>query len=690
MKLGWAMVGWLLGMGATALASEAPAVGQPNAESQHFDSKGKLPSEHTRTLLQQQIAELPFDDELDFSESQRGFIAAPPFQQIIAEAGHVAWDMGQYQWLLSAPNFDSIHPSLRRQAVLNLAYGLYEVVPDRIYQVRGFDLANITFVRGDTGWIIFDPLTCRETASAALAFVNQQLGARPVVAVIYSHSHADHFGGVRGVVEEAKVSAGEVPILAPQGFMAHAVAENIYAGNAMNRRLVYQYGLNLPRSPYGQVDQGIGKTVAQGQIGLLAPTREIRDEMETLTLDGVEMVFHNTPGTEAPAEMNTYFPQWKALWAAENISATVHNIYTLRGALVRDALEWSKQINQALYHFGQEAEVMFSAHNWPRWGNARIQSVMRAQRDSYANLHNGVLHLANQGVTVNEIHNLYRPPLNLRQQWAAHSYHGSEAINARAVINRYLGFWDGNPSTLMPPLPRESATLLVEMMGGADRIIPRAQQLVEQGQYRLAITLLNELVYAESGNQVAKDLLADAFEQFGYQQESTGVRNSFLAAARELRYGIQAMPSVSSLGPDMVGAISTSRWLDYLAIRLDSSKVEGVEFTINLVTPDNGERFVLELSNDTLSHIAGFQAERADLTLTLTRQALEQVMTGQSSLDALISAGEAKLEGAVEPLSRLMTLMVSFTPDFEMMPGTSPGPTGEAVSQPLQPLAPDY
>ena len=400
-------------------------------EGKHFDKKGKMPSKYTIDIQKSLRETLPFDDKRDFEEAKKGFIAAPPYKQIKAEAGHVAWDMGSYDFLLQGKDFDSMHPSLQRQAVLNMAYGLYEVLPGKIYQVRGFDLANISFIKSNNGWIVFDPLTAKETAKAALDFINEKIGKRPVVAVVYSHSHADHFGGVRGVVGEADVKSGKVQIIAPVGFLKHAVAENVYAGNAMSRRMFYQYGVLLPRSPFGHVDQSIGKNTAAGNLGLIPPNRIIEKDIEELTVDGVKMVFQNTPGTEAPAEMNTYFPDMKAFWAAENITGTVHNIYTLRGALVRDALEWSKQINVALYKFGSEAEVTFASHSWPRWGNARIQEVMRAQRDIYASLNNEVLHLANQGVTINEIHNVYKPPKSLQQQWAAHSYHGSEEHNSR-------------------------------------------------------------------------------------------------------------------------------------------------------------------------------------------------------------------------------------------------------------------
>jgi alkyl sulfatase BDS1-like metallo-beta-lactamase superfamily hydrolase len=636
---------------------------------QHFHPKGKLPSQHTVDKQRALRATLPFADETDFEEQKKGFLAAPPYKQIMAEAGHVAWDMGKYDFLLEGKDYDSIHPSLQRQAVLNMNYGLYEVIPG-IYQVRGFDLANISFIKGDTGWIIFDPLTAKETAQAALDFINAQLGERPVVAVVFSHSHADHFGGVRGVVDEADVRSGKVKVIAPVGFMDHAVSENVYAGNAMSRRLFYQYGVLLPASPYGHVDQSIGKNTAAGNLGLIAPNLIIEDPIEELTIDGVRMIFQNTPGTEAPAEMNTYFPDLKAFWAAENITATIHNIYTLRGALVRDALAWSKYINRALYLFGQEAEVMFASHSWPRWGNGRIQEVMRGQRDMYGHLNNQVLHLANQGVTVNEIQNVYEVPESLQREWYARGYHGSFAHNSRAVINRYLGYWDGNPTTLIPLSPKDSAPLYVEMMGGAPNILAKGKELYGQGKYRLAQEILNKLVYAEPSNQVAKDLLADTFEQIGYQQESPSVRNSFLAAALELRSGIPQGASPKSGGPDIVRAMTTELFLDFLGIRMDSRKADGMTFKINLITPDNGEKFVVEMSNATLTNIKGHEAADADLTITVDRSDLETVMMGAATFDQQIEAGKAKLVGDEQVFETLKSTLVKFELGFEMMPGT--------------------
>jgi alkyl sulfatase BDS1-like metallo-beta-lactamase superfamily hydrolase len=640
-------------------------------QGKHFDAKGKQPSKYTVELQNGLRASLPFADKRDFEEAKKGFIAAPAYKQIMAEAGNVAWDMGSYAYLLQDKSFDSINPSLQRQAVLNMAYGLYEVVPGKIYQVRGFDLANISFIKGDTGWIVFDPLTAKETAKAALNFINDQLGQRPVVAVVISHSHADHFGGIRGVVDEADVRSGKVPVIAPVGFMEHAVAENVYAGNAMTRRLFFQYGVLLPRSPFGHVDQSIGKNVAAGNLGLIEPNRYIEKDFETLTIDGVEMEFQNTPGTEAPAEMNTYFPQLKAFWAAENITGTIHNIYTLRGALVRDALAWSKNINNALYRYGKEADVMFASHSWPRFGNERIQEVMRTQRDVYANLNNAVLHEANLGVTINEIHNVYKLPESLKQNWAAHSYHGSEEHNSRAVLNRYLGYWDANPATLMPLSPKDSAPLYVEMMGGAGKIMAKGQELFAQGKYREAYEILNKLVYAEPSNSAAKDLLADVYEQVGYQKESPSVRNSFLGAAYELRHGMPKGASPKTAGPDMIRAMSTELWLNFLGISLDGSKFDGQHFVFNLQTPDNGEQFVVELSNSTLTNIKGQQSKDANLTITLNRSDLEQVMMRKASFAQLVTAGKATFEGDRKPFEQLMAAMTVFTPNFELLPGTA-------------------
>ena len=645
-----------------------PALAQPAAA--HFDGKGALPSPYTQALQAELRQSLPFEDERDFDESRRGFIAAPNYRQILGANQNVVWDMARYDFLLTGSDYDSIHPSLQRQAILNMNYGLYEVVPDFIYQVRGFDLANMTVIKGETGWILFDVLLTRETAAAAIALVNSQLGDRPVRAVVYSHSHIDHFGGVRGVVEEADVRAGTVSIIAPVGFMEEAIAENVYAGNAMSRRASYQYGNLLPSGPYGQVDSAIGKALARGTSGLIAPTLVIEQEFEEHTIDGVRIVFQNTPGTEAPAEMNGWFPEQKVFWAAENITATIHNIYTLRGALVRDALRWSQHINEALYRFGTQAEVMIASHNWPRWGNARIQQVMRTQRDAYANLNNQVLNLANQGVTINEIHNEYRVPQSLQQQWGARQYHGSEFHNARAVLNRYLGYWDGNPATLTPVSPAESAPLYIEMMGGGDAVLLGAIQLEEQGEYRLAMEILSKLVYAQPQNQAAKDLLAQVFEQLGYQYESASLRNVFLSAALELRNGAAPVGPARGTSPDLARAMTTSQWWDAVGTRVDSAAADGLRFTLNFITPDTGESYVIEMSSATLTNIRGYLAENADATIRMNRSDLDAVITGQATLGQQLTAGNGLLEGDARVLQQLNSVLINFDPGFEIMPGT--------------------
>lgn len=659
-------------VGSNVLFNEAPALAQdaPAPLATHFHPKGKAPSSFTLDILKQSRANLPFSDTRDFDELKKGFIAPMPDLKIMADAGHVAWDMERFQFLNEDRDFDSIHPSLLRQSRLNNNYGLYEVMPG-IYQVRGIDLSDLTIVRGKTGWIVFDPIVSAEPARAAWKLFQQHVGeGLPITAVIYSHTHGDHWGGVRGLIDEADVRSGKVSVIAPVDFMDFTISENVYAGNAMNRRLFYQYGLLLPASPYGYVGQGLGQGVSAGATGLIAPTRLVSEAIEEFEVDGVRMIFQNTPNTEAPREMNTYIPDMKALWMAENVIASLHNIYTLRGAPVRDPLRWSKYISDALYRFGLEADVMFASHHWPRWGNARIQEVLRDQRDLYAHMNNQVLHFANQGVTINQIHNVYALPPSILQKWHCRGYHGSAENNARGVIQRYLGYWDCNPATLIPLSPEDSAPLYVEMMGGSAKIIARGRELHDKGQYLLASEIVNKLVQAEPKNTEAKDLLADIFEQIGYQQENPGLRNSFLAGAYELRTGIPEGQTADSSSPDVIRAMSTELFLNFLGIRMDSRKAEGLRFTINLVTPDNGEKFIIELENATLTNFAGFQADKPDLTLTINRSDLELTMMGVKTLESQIAEGIAKVDGDATLLGKLAATMVDFDPRFEIMPGT--------------------
>lgn len=652
-------------------ASAQPGPAQPLAG--HFHPLGKAPSRHTIAVLEEARRSLPFADTRDFEENSRGRIAIMPERRIPNDSGGVAWDMDRFAFIDQRDSFDSIHPSLHRIARLNQNYGLYEVVPG-IYQVRGVDLANITFVRGRTGWILFDVMITAEVARAAWRFFQQHRGeGLPISAVVYSHNHVDHWGGIRGLLTDNEVRTRNIPVIAPVGFMRNAVEENVYAGTAMNRRLAYQYGQLLTVAPHGFVTQGLGQGASNGAVGLIAPNRFVERDIEEFEVDGVPMVFQNTPNTEAPSEMNTYIPGMKALWMAENVCATLHNIYTLRGAPVRDSLRWSKYIAEALYRFGQEAEVMFASHHWPRWGNQRVQEVLRAQRDLYANMTNQVLHYANQGVTINQIHKVYRLPEGLQQTWHTRGYHGSPEHNSRGVVQRFLGFWDCNPATLIPLTPEEAAPLYVEMMGGAERVIARARTLHDEGRYQHASEILNRVVFAEPANRVARELLADVWEQIGYQQENPGLRNSFLNGAYELRSGLSLAEATSSASPDVIRAMSTELFLNFLAIRMDPRRAEGIRFTINLVTPDNGEQFIVELANATLTNIQGFQAERPDLTLTINRSDLEQVMAGQKTLEAQLADGTARAQGDVSLLTRLASLMVDFDPRFEVLPGTRPG-----------------
>lgn len=664
-------MGTAFAVSGTVLLDDAVARAQEAAPLEgHFHPKGKAPSQFTLDALAEAKKTLPFSDTRDMDEQKRGLIAEMPDDQIMADAGHVAWDKKRFDFLNTDEDFDSIHPSMQRISRLNQNYGLYEVVPG-IYQVRGFDLSDISFVRGKTGWIVIDPLVSAEPARAALKLFQEHVGeGLPVTAVIYSHSHGDHWGGVRGIVDEADVRAGKVEIIASRDFMEHTISENVYAGNAMNRRLFYQYGLLLPAGPHGYAGQGLGQGVSAGQVGLIAPTRIIEGDIEEIEVDGLRMVFQNTPGTEAPSEMNTWIPDMKALWMAENVTATLHNIYTLRGAPVRDPLRWSKYIARAMHLFAKDADVMFFSHHWPRWGNDRIMEILREQRDLYAHMNNQVLHYVNQGVTINQIHNVYKLPQSLQDKWHCRGYHGSPEHNSRGVVQRYIGFWDCNPATLIPHSPEDGAPLYVEMMGGSAKIMARGHELHDSGEYMLANEILNKLVQAEPNNQAAKDLLADVFEQLGYQQENPGLRNSFLSGAFELRSGIPDgdLPDTSS--PDVIRAMSTELFLNFLGIKMDSRKVEGHSFVMNLVTPDNGEKFIVELENATLTNLEGYSAENPDLTLTINRVDLEQTMAGVKTLDAQLADGTAQFEGDLSILKVLGDAMTEFDPFFEVLPGT--------------------
>lgn len=627
----------------------------------------KAPTSFTTAAQEQVRQSLPFSDRADFDRVEKGLIKRPENLVIKNEDGTVAWQLGDYDFIKAAKDVASVNPSLMRQAQLNLSYGLFKVT-DGIYQVRGFDLANTTFIEGKTGWIVIDTLTTPATSKAAYALVSQELGQKPIRAIIYSHAHIDHFGGVKGLVSQEQVDKGEVQIIAPKGFMEAAIKENVLAGNAMLRRATYQYGTLLPKGPNGQVDMAIGKGVAHGPMSIIAPTRLIEGNLQDLEIDGVPFTFQNTPGTESPAEMNVWLPQQKALLMAENVTATLHNLYTLRGAEIRDPLGWSKYINEALHRFGDQAEVMFAVHNWPRWGHEDIVRTLEKQRDMYGYLNDQTLHLANNGVTINQIHERLKVPPELANEWFNRGYHGSVSHNVRAVVNKYLGYYDGNPATLNPLAPEDSAVKYVEFMGGADHLLQMAKASYDKGEYRWVVEVVNKLVFADPSNQAARSLQADALEQLGYQAENAGWRNSYLAAAQELRNGVpRDLPPMKSGSPDALAAMDTGLLFDYLGVRLNAEKAEGEDFAINLVLPDKNEQYLLELKNSHLNNIKGVQSENAGQTVTIDRADLNRLMLKEVSPVRLVFEGKLKSSGNPLLLAKLFGMLEDFNFWFDIV-----------------------
>ncbi|OQR34773.1 hypothetical protein BWR15_12440 [Pseudomonas sp. T] len=627
----------------------------------------KPPTSFTQAAQEQVRQSLPFSDRADFDRVEKGLIKRPENLVIKNEDGTVAWQLGGYDFLKAARDVASVNPSLMRQAQLNLSYGLFKVT-DGIYQVRGFDLANTTFIEGKTGWIVIDTLTTPATSRAAYALVSQELGQKPIRAVIYSHAHIDHFGGVKGLVSQEQVDKGEVQIIAPKGFMEAAIKENVLAGNAMLRRATYQYGTMLPQGPEGHVDMAIGKAVAKGPMSIIAPTKTVDGSLVEMEIDGVPVTFQNTPGTESPAEMNVWLPQQKALLMAENVTATLHNLYTLRGAETRDPLGWSKYINEALHRFGDKAEVMFAVHNWPRWGHEDIVRTLEKQRDMYGYLNDQTLHLANNGVTINQIHERLKVPPELASEWFNRGYHGSVSHNVRAVVNKYLGYYDSNPATLNPLAPEDSAVKYVEFMGGADHLLQMAKASFDKGEYRWVVEVVNKLVFADPTNQAARNLQADALEQLGYQAENAGWRNSYLTAAQELRNGVpRDMPTMKSGSPDALAAMDTGLLFDYLGVRLNAEKAEGEDFAINLVLPDKNEQYLLELKNSHLNNIKGVQSESAGQTVTIDRADLNRLMLKEVSPVRLVFEGKLKSSGNPLLLAKLFGMLEDFNFWFDVV-----------------------
>ncbi|WP_042050806.1 alkyl/aryl-sulfatase [Aeromonas dhakensis] len=621
----------------------------------------KPASEFTIQANQNVLHTLPFNDKQDFEDARRGFIAKPDTLTIKDDKGNVVWDLEQYKTYIgldkTAP--DTVNPSLWRNAQLNMEYGLFKVT-DKIYQIRGFDLSNITFIQGDKGWIVFDPLISPQTAKAALAFINQTLGERPVTAVVYSHSHVDHYGGAAGLFNSPdEVKKNGVQIIAPEGFTEHAVSENVIAGNAMARRAVYMYGALLPRNAQGSVNGGLGQTVSAGVPSLLLPTRFITKSGEEVTLDGVRMIFQMTPGTEAPAEMNTWFPDSKALWMAENTTNTMHNILTLRGAQVRDALKWSSYLNETIETWGDQAQVKFQSHHWPRWGNASIVDYFKKQRDLYKYIHDQSVRLMNMGYTGEEISEKIALPPELNDFWPNRGYYGTLRHNSRAVYQRYMGWYSGNPSDLDNLPPEMVGPKYVEFMGGEQALLKKAKASFDKGEYRWVAEVLKHLVFANPNNQEGKLLLADALEQLGYQAESGPWRSVYLQGAYELRNGVPTAGGTVTASPDTIRAMSPSMLFDYLAVRINPEKAAGKKMVINMNFTDIGEQHTLSLENAVLNHTTHYAA-KPDVTLTLSKQTLDDIQLGQGTLEQKIASGEIKVQGNQQTFSDFVGLLDKF------------------------------
>jgi alkyl sulfatase BDS1-like metallo-beta-lactamase superfamily hydrolase len=609
---------------------------------------------------------LPFDDTVDFDLVERGFLAPLP-DTVTTPDGRLVWDARKFDFVAGdAP--DTVNPSLWRQELLSGISGLFEVV-EGIYQVRSLDLSNISFVRGETGWIVLDPLITAEVAAAALELVNTHVERRPVTAVVYSHSHADHFGGVRGVCSPEDVAAGRVRIVAPEGFTFEAVSENVMAGNAMSRRASYMYGNLLPAAPTGQVGAGLGKTTSTGTFGLLAPTDLVGHDVSSIVLDGVELQTLYTPDTEAPAEFVFLLPAWKALWTAEVVTHVQHNLYTLRGAQVRDALAWSKAIDTMIARFGADTDLVFASHHWPTWGHDAALALLRTQRDTYRYLHDETLRLANHGETMLEIAEQLELPPALAHSWSSRGYYGSVNHNVKAIYQRYLGFFDGNPATLHPHPPVEAAKRYVAYMGGADAILERARVDHEAGDDRWVAEVVKHVVFAEPDNTAARELLADALNQLGYQAESGPWRNFYLTGAKELRDGVIVLPTPSTASPDIIAAMPTSLILDYLAIRLKHLEAADLAGTTLLVLTDVNERHLLELSNGVLHNrtVPTDEDAAADATITTTRIWLNGLLAADDPTTTLTSGEGIDIAGDPTSLLAVFGLLDEFPFWFDIV-----------------------
>jgi alkyl sulfatase BDS1-like metallo-beta-lactamase superfamily hydrolase len=604
--------------------------------------------------------ELKLDDPQDFEDAARGLVARPSGRILREGDGAVLVDFDAFAFL-AEPAPPTVNPSLWRHAQLNANFGLFKVT-DGIHQLRGFDISNLTLIDGQTGWIVVDPLTARESAAAAMKFAREHLGDKPVSAIIFTHSHADHFGGVLGVVSAADAAARKLPIVAPDGFMEEATSENVLVGTGMSRRSGFQFGKDLERSPRGFVDAGLGKGVAYGTIGILPPTQLITQATQELTLDGVRFVFHNVPNTEAPAELTFEVPERKAYCGAEILAQTMHNLLPIRGAKVRDSLGWSGYLDDALGRL-DGIDVYFASHNWPIWGRGRIAQFITAHRDVYRYLHDQTVRLINAGYTANEIADQVSLPKSLAAQLGARGYYGDLRHNVKAIYQYYIGIYDGVPARLNPLPPETTAPRYVELLGGPARVVERAQQAFDQGDYRWAAELLNHVMFAQPDHATAKDLLARTYEQMAYVAEASTWRNSYLTAANEVRNGPPQQGISRTLLIELLEQTPVERFLDAMAGSLNGPDAEGVDLKVNLVFTDTRESHVLWLENAVLHHRAGAPAGDAHATLSLTKPLFVKMMAGTASVKDTLLSDELNVTGSRLDLARFFSL-------FDKAPGT--------------------
>jgi alkyl sulfatase BDS1-like metallo-beta-lactamase superfamily hydrolase len=620
----------------------------------------------TRSLNRAVLDALPFADTQDFDDARRGFVATLPEVEIKNAQGRVVWSLRDYAFLDHAEAPPTVNPSLWRQARLNMHHGLFQVT-ERIYQIRGFDISNMTILEGERGLIVIDPLISTETAGAGLDLYVQHRGRRPVTAVIYTHSHTDHYGGVRGVIDEADVRAGRVEIIAPLRFMEEVVTENVLAGTPMVRRAQFQFGPTLPKGPRGQVDAGLGKVVSRGTVTLIPPTRVISQPIETHRVDGLEIVFQLAPETEAPAEMHMFYPELRALNLAENATHNLHNTYPIRGAQVRDANAWAKYLNEALERFGRDADVALAQHHWPVWGHARVHDFLSRQRDLYKYLHDQTVRLMNHGYKAIEIAERLVLPRSQAATWHVRGYYGTLSHNARSVYQRYLGWYDANPANLNPLPPVERGRKYVEYMGGAAAVLARAREDFARGEYRFVAEALSHVVFADPSNAEARVLGAAAMEQLGYAAESATWRNAYLLGALELRQGVPAAVARAPVSPDIVRAMSLDLFFDYLAVRLNGDKAEGRRLVINWRFTDADRGYVLNLEHSALTYLADRQRERADATVTLERAVLDRLVLRELTLADAVERRLVAIEGDAAKVVELFGLLDDFTLMFPIV-----------------------